>query len=106
MSALEIDAFASRIRCKQNQSIRIVQKSLLCCAAFFTAHASMHHDDGFWSAYQSCDLSLEVAKCVAVFGKDDEFLVWRCFRTGNVSRAIRARRFSYTICEPSRRENS
>ena len=77
--ALEVDAFASRVRCQQHLHLWTVSERFLRGHALFPAHAAVDANDGLGSPQQGGRALPEIVQRVAVFCKDDELLAGRGF---------------------------
>ena len=83
MRALKVDTLARCVSGEQNLHIRVVQEASLCLAPLLTTHAAVDEHDRLRATQERTDLTLQIAKGVAVLGEENQLLAWRRGRQGN-----------------------
>ena len=86
--ALEVDALASRIGRDEHLHRGVELERFLRLCPFLASHAAVDDNDGVGVAEKATDATLQVVERVAMLGEDDELLVDRRHRAGNVARSV------------------
>ncbi len=85
VGALEVDAFAGRIRGEQHLHVRVVAEGFLGLEPVLAAHAAVNPNNRLLTSQQGPDAPVEVTQRIPVLGENDQLLLRRRGRPGNLA---------------------
>ena len=105
VGALQVDAFAGRIRGEQHLHVRVVAEGCLGLASVLAAHAAVNQNNRLLTSQQGRDAPVQITQRIPVLGENDQFLLRRRGWPGNIAGTVGNVRFRDLLGNPSRRED-